>query len=94
MPPPEQESTRLEENGLLDIVFWWDAGQTAPHPTPVLNADWEKLETRIFVIICTIMYAFKIFKMIFADIIVFLMTLSNIDSTSGRSREIQYSVNF
>ena len=59
-----------------------------------LTSGWEKLEPQNFVIIYIIMYAFKTYKSIFADIGIFLLTLSNVDSTAGRSRETQYFVNF
>ena len=40
------------------------------------------------------MYVFKTYINFFADISIFLMTSSNIDSTAGHSCEIQYFVNF
>ena len=46
------------------------------------------ISSRDFVIIYTIMYAFKIDKKIFADISIFLMMSSNIDFTTGCKREI------
>ena len=39
-----------------------------------------------------VVYAFKIYKNIYADVTTFLISSSNIDSTTGRSSEIKYFV--
>ena len=53
-------STLLCE-GFLDLVFRLRGGKTESPPPP-LTYDWEELESRNFVIVYTIKYAFKIWK--------------------------------
>lgn len=52
-----------------------------------LTYDWEKLESRNYV--HPPMYAFEIYKKMFADMSIFLMA-----STTRHSRETEYFVNF
>ena len=66
-------------------------GKTA---LPPLISEWEKLEPGNFIIMYTIMYAYKIYKKFFIDINIFLITSSNTDFTIRRRHETQYFGNF
>lgn len=47
--------------GFLNLAFVFDGGS-------ILTFDWEKLESRNFVITYNTIYPFKLYKNIFADI--------------------------
>ena len=97
---PEEDPENLLHLALfwvsfLDLVFGCEARLNLPFSTTtILTSDWDKLESWNFVITYTIMFYFKIYKKIFTDMSIFLMTLWNIDFPTRYGSQIQHFGNF